>query len=364
MVYPDIASAIKPTQANRVAWVDFAKGIGIFLVVLGHTLRGLFTYNYAEDVGILHWIDTWIYAFHMPLFFFVSGLFIQRSAQRGWTEFAGRKLGAIVYPYVIWSLLQGGLQAFTKTKPDTTTATALGNLWRIIYEPQDHFWFLYALMVITLLFWVCERIRPLWLFVGLSVALYIGYIFNAQIALVEPINSWKVFYLMRSEAIYFALGAIVVRQSWFNSVLDRASGQLLTGAALGLGLLSIGVTMLPTGLDAMDPQMTIVRALAPILAIAGLGSIVLISQAIARSGQATFLETWGKLSLQIYVAHVIFTAMLRIVTQKLFKLQDPILFLTLGTAIGIAGPIGLNALVDRLKFPYLFNWQPTRSAKG
>jgi fucose 4-O-acetylase-like acetyltransferase len=361
MVYPDIASAVKPTQANRVAWVDFAKGIGIFLVVLGHTLRGLFNYGYAEDSGVLHWLDTWIYAFHMPLFFFVSGLFIQRSAQRNWTEFAGRKLGAIVYPYVIWSLLQGILQAFTKS--ETTPAATLGNLWRIIYEPRDHFWFLYALMVITLLFWICERIRPLWLFVGLSVALYVGYIFNAQLALVEPINRWSVFYLMRSEAIYFALGAIVVRQSWFNAMLDRATGPLLTGATLGLGMLSIGVTMLPTGLDAMAPQMTIVRALEPILAVAGLGSIVLISQVIARSGRATFLESWGKLSLQIYVAHVIFTAMLRIVTQKLFKLQDPTLFLVLGTAIGIAGPIGLNALVDRLKFPYLFNWQPTPSTK-
>jgi fucose 4-O-acetylase-like acetyltransferase len=360
MVYPAVASAIKPTQVNRVAWVDFAKGIGIFLVVLGHTIRGIFTYNYAENSGVLQWLDTWIYAFHMPLFFFISGLFIQRSAQRGWIEFASRKLGAIVYPYVIWSLIQGILQAFTK--PETTPA-ALGNLWRMIYEPRDHFWFLYALMAITLLFWICERIWPLWLFVGLSVALYIGYIFNVQLALVEPINSWSVFYLLRSEAIYFALGAIVIRQPWFNQGLERSSSQLLAGAAIGLGLLSIGVTLLPMGLDATAPQMTMMRAFDPLLATVGLGSIVLISQAIARSGQATFLETWGKLSLQIYVAHVIFTAILRIVTQKLFKLQDPILFLTLGTAIGIAGPIGLNALANRLTFPYLFNWQPTRSAK-
>ncbi len=361
MIHPDITSAVKPTQANRVAWVDFAKGIGIFLVVLGHTLRGLFAYNYAENTGVLQWLDTWIYAFHMPLFFFVSGLFIQRSAQRGWSEFAGRKLGAIVYPYVIWSLIQGVLLALTK--PATTTAAALGNLWRIIYEPKDHFWFLYGLMVITVLFWACERIWPLWLFVGLSVAFHIGYIFNVQIALVEPINSWKVFYLIRNDAIYFSLGAIVVRQPWFNRNLARPSGQLLTGAALGLGLLSVGVMFLPTTSNVASTQM-MVRALEPLFAIVGLGSIVLISQAIARSGKLAFLETWGQLSLQIYVAHVIFTAILRIVTQKLFKLQDPTLFLILGTAIGIAGPIGLNAWADRLKFPYLFNWKSMGTAKS
>jgi fucose 4-O-acetylase-like acetyltransferase len=361
MIHPDISSTVKPTQPNRVAWVDFAKGIGIFLVVLGHTLRGLFTYNYAENSGVLHWLDNWIYTFHMPLFFFVSGLFIQRSAQRGWGEFAGRKLGAIVYPYVIWSLIQGILQAFTK--PETTPAAALGNLWRMIYEPRDHFWFLYVLMVITLLFWVCERIRPLWLFVGLSIALYVGYIFNAQLAIAAPINGWSVFYLMRSEAIYFALGAIVVRQPWFNRVLEQSNGPLLTGAALGLGMLSIGVTVLPMESSA-EPTATIARAIAPLLAIIGLGSVVLISQAIARSGRATFLETWGKLSLQIYVAHVLFTAIFRIVTQKLFKFQDPTLFLALGTAIGIAGPIALNTFADRLKFPYLFSWNPMSSAKS
>uniref|UniRef100_UPI001C2F5592 acyltransferase family protein n=1 Tax=Micrococcus sp. GbtcB5 TaxID=2824750 RepID=UPI001C2F5592 len=46
---------------NRVEWIDTAKGMGIFLVILGHTgsLGGRIT-NY-------------IYSYHMPLFFFLSG---------------------------------------------------------------------------------------------------------------------------------------------------------------------------------------------------------------------------------------------------------------------------------------------------
>ena len=30
---------------KRIEWLDFAKGISIFMVVLGHTLRGIYTHN-------------------------------------------------------------------------------------------------------------------------------------------------------------------------------------------------------------------------------------------------------------------------------------------------------------------------------
>lgn len=47
---------------NRISWIDSAKGIGILLVVLGHTY------------GIPTWLYGLIYSFHMPLFFLLSGM--------------------------------------------------------------------------------------------------------------------------------------------------------------------------------------------------------------------------------------------------------------------------------------------------
>lgn len=47
---------------KRIDWIDGAKGLGILLVVLGHTY------------GIPHWLYCLIYGFHMPLFFLLSGL--------------------------------------------------------------------------------------------------------------------------------------------------------------------------------------------------------------------------------------------------------------------------------------------------
>ena len=49
---------------ERVKWIDYAKAFAIFFVVIGHVDTG----NYFTD---------WIYSFHMPLFFFLSGITIK-----------------------------------------------------------------------------------------------------------------------------------------------------------------------------------------------------------------------------------------------------------------------------------------------
>jgi len=46
---------------KRIEWLDVLKGIGIFFVVAGHF--------YKSDDPVL----VYIYSFHMPLFFFISG---------------------------------------------------------------------------------------------------------------------------------------------------------------------------------------------------------------------------------------------------------------------------------------------------
>ena len=48
---------------KRISWVDQARGIAILLVVLGHCI------GYMDAPG-----NRWILSFHMPLFFFVSGV--------------------------------------------------------------------------------------------------------------------------------------------------------------------------------------------------------------------------------------------------------------------------------------------------
>ena len=51
-------------------WIDYAKVIGIFLVVFGHVLQGQIA---CSSDNILKLLWDYIYLFHMPLFFMISG---------------------------------------------------------------------------------------------------------------------------------------------------------------------------------------------------------------------------------------------------------------------------------------------------
>lgn len=78
---------------NRIHWIDHLKAFAIFLVVYGHS-------NSTE------WgIDKWIYAFHMPLFFMVSGYLIRESALVLPTcAFIKKTLYAYLPPYLFFSI--------------------------------------------------------------------------------------------------------------------------------------------------------------------------------------------------------------------------------------------------------------------
>ena len=52
---------------KRIEYVDVAKGIAILSVIVGHTFS-------AYDPGSL--LNRFIYSFHMPLFFILSGFFL------------------------------------------------------------------------------------------------------------------------------------------------------------------------------------------------------------------------------------------------------------------------------------------------
>ncbi|MBR3988301.1 MAG: acyltransferase family protein [Clostridia bacterium] len=72
------------STSGRVEWVDIAKGIGIILVIIGH-------------LGVPY-TDLWIYTFHMPLFFFLSGV-VFSGIKYKFKVFLVKRIKALVIPY-------------------------------------------------------------------------------------------------------------------------------------------------------------------------------------------------------------------------------------------------------------------------
>ena len=75
----------------RLAWPDAAKGLGVLLVGLGHSRL------------LPEWASAWIYSFHMPLFFLLSGWFFSlRPGGVGAT--LRHKALPILMPYLAYNL--------------------------------------------------------------------------------------------------------------------------------------------------------------------------------------------------------------------------------------------------------------------
>lgn len=85
-------------RTERVQYIDIAKAIAIFLVVLGHPRA-------VEDYGT---VERFLYSFHMPLFFMMSGIFLKQKSHyscQTWKTFFKKNLLGLFVPYMIWSAI-------------------------------------------------------------------------------------------------------------------------------------------------------------------------------------------------------------------------------------------------------------------
>ena len=90
-------------DCKRLDYLDYAKGIGILLVILAHI------YAWNPDIN-REIVVVWIYSFHMPLFFIVSGMLIKFKNYDKPKEFIISKVKHILFPYILFSLMNALLK--------------------------------------------------------------------------------------------------------------------------------------------------------------------------------------------------------------------------------------------------------------
>ncbi len=89
--------SIKRNNYKRIDWIDFSKAICIYLVVLGHVL----TYE-EQDECIAR---NFIYVFHLPVFFFVSGFLFRVKDQSNFYDYILSGFKSLIIPYIFLNLL-------------------------------------------------------------------------------------------------------------------------------------------------------------------------------------------------------------------------------------------------------------------
>ena len=132
----DIAILCPKTKImNRDITLDIAKGLGIILVVVGHCIN----MNTAPGV--------FVYAFHMPLFFFISGVCFNAEKHRGFQPFLSKRVRQLLVPAIVFSVVITALSSLLMQNA--------GFQWKdLLWQGfPGAIWFLGVLFVTELLYW-------------------------------------------------------------------------------------------------------------------------------------------------------------------------------------------------------------------
>ncbi len=314
----------EPPMQRRLEWLDLARGFGVILVVLGHVLSGLIRAGQFPDGPLGDWTEYALYTFHMPLFFFLTGLNVPYSLQRGPRPFLAVKAWTIAYPYVLWSLLQGGL--ILTMGHDVNLPLSATDLAAIWYRPIGQFWFLYALMLCHLAVVLVPSRR---LLAGLSGLGLVVFCFSSMRSGVPQVLHDLPFYvaglyahgLTRRPVRHVAAGWAVAAALWCGFVLAVALGGRASGFA------AQGFASLP----------------ACVLGIAG---TLLVCRLL--DGRLRWLAAVGVMSMTIYVLHILAGSGIRMAMMRLHAPHDPWLFLGMGVLAGVTLPMLAHAALARL----------------
>ncbi len=138
-------------KRQRLFYLDMAKGIGIFLVVLGH-LQGDYFFSLSP---VFAPFCAWIFSFHMPLFFVISGMLIRyrEDENRDWRALLSGRFRSLMVPYLWFSLIYLLIVVFALIKGTVSADTLFEQIWYILsLYGMNVLWFLPALFFGELLF--------------------------------------------------------------------------------------------------------------------------------------------------------------------------------------------------------------------
>jgi len=138
---------------QRIKWIDYLKGFLILTVMFGHTL------------GIPNILKVYIYSFHMPLFFFLSGMLYKKRGCKELLLYINRRLlipyffwasGLTVAAYVLTLFAPGMFVQFSGLKQELRNIILGGGPENtIIVSPA--IWYLTATIMAILIYTLIER---------------------------------------------------------------------------------------------------------------------------------------------------------------------------------------------------------------
>jgi len=122
---------------KRLEYIDSLRGWAIFTMILGHAIQQFDDTHYFLNNRVF----SAIYSFHMPLFFFLSGLLFKNSLKQSYANFVKKKFVQLILPCIVWALILYLLSLITVRNPDFN----FRDIEELLYPSSWPFWFLVEL---------------------------------------------------------------------------------------------------------------------------------------------------------------------------------------------------------------------------
>jgi fucose 4-O-acetylase-like acetyltransferase len=343
-------------SARRIEYIDIAKGIGITLVVMGHN-------DFALISPFAHKL---IYSFHMPMFFFMSGMFFKPDLPF-WT-YVRHRFNRVLKPFLFTILF---IYFASISFSNVGIAEAIRRLVKAMYGNGYYLdwvqlWFLPHLFVVCLFAYIFFQavyrrgLFPLrW--VILSV-LYIGGVLGITLFWPFELNvlgrGFTVFGLPFSLDLVFVSGFFFILGYELNRIRhDFLLGSLFTLFISGAALFIL-VWYFPPTID-FNTRLFESLPINTLEALLGILFILALSKQMEQMGWLSSLFKYiGQASLVILVFQV---PIQDYWGQKIFRLTEDLqLSYWISFLVGVAGPIVINAMFIRPN-PILRQWFSQRA---
>lgn len=151
---------IPPPRSNskRLDYIDFAKAFGMLLIVWGHIRLG-------------DWSNAFVYAFHIPLFFFLSGMVFSKKRYPDFKSFLLKRVNSLIKPYIVFSVLTwivwAAFSYVTHANVDSywmplaETFIAQGSGGFLLHNVP--LWFVTCLFVVEIIYYFLADLKRLWI---------------------------------------------------------------------------------------------------------------------------------------------------------------------------------------------------------
>lgn len=336
-------------SSDRLAWMDYAKGIAITMVVFRHLTIGIQLGGIPIDAFLYEVVDNVGLTLRMPLFFLLSGIFFRKSIlKRSEIGYVLHKSKTIIYPYLVWALIITTIQIILSSYVNANVSW--WSYLDIFIAPSGHWWFLVALFNISVLYLVMYMLTR-----GNHVLLLLAGL--AMFYIAPHVEYFSIHHHILRLFIFFVMGDIISK-----SILDKSIKPVLLSGRLLFVFVAFTIVGEWILFQEAWRENTTLLLLFPLI---GSCAIICFSNklSVQNSKYISLLRTLGQHSLYVYLLHSMIGGAVRISFVHVLGINNYWLIIPISLLISLILPIYIFRLCMAYGFWFLFSTEAPADRK-